>query len=485
MITIKLVNGVWQYDQNDRLGSPGGFGEVFRGVSSDGHQVAVKRLKVAVGEAGHRELKIANEFFGRKFQNVLAFLDSGIDAESGRYYVVMPLASGSLADHIPPNGLTESESLSILLQIVNGLGEVQELVHRDLKPANILLHEEAWKVADFGIARFVEESTSINTLKGFLSPLYAAPEQWRMEQVTMATDIYALGCIGYTLLTGSPPFMASNREDLRQQHLSASPASLEVQPALNQFLSLCLRKNPQARPSLASVQSQLERILSKTAYNTALAEAGEVIADRALHDEVEATKQRSLEEQRKELSKDALSGLELLINDLFEGIVADAPVARINPQRNRLSLGSGTLSFRVPFRYIEAGSFPNWGVDIVCGALILLEQEQQSYQGRSANLWYGDLNSEGTFRWWEIAYFNSALRRSPAVNRSEPFGVLSTDELRHADIAGSNVMGAVNLAAKPVPIDGEHFDEFVTRWSNRLASAALDKLRHPSHLPED
>jgi len=63
---------------------------------------------------------------------------------------------------------TPAESASVLLQITKGLLELKDLVHRDLKPDNILLHKGKWKVADFGIARFVAQVTSNNTVKGFL-----------------------------------------------------------------------------------------------------------------------------------------------------------------------------------------------------------------------------------------------------------------------------------------------------------------------------
>src|SRR5512145_1867623 len=93
-----------------------------------------------------------------------------------------------------------------MLQIIRGLQEVQDLVHRDLKPDNILFHQGKWKIADFGIAKFVADATSDKTLKGWMSVHYAAPEQWRSERATNATDIYALGCIGYCLICGTPPF---------------------------------------------------------------------------------------------------------------------------------------------------------------------------------------------------------------------------------------------------------------------------------------
>lgn len=84
----------------------------------------------------------------------------------------------------------------------------------------MLLHDGKWKIADFGIARFVEDATSAHTVREFLSPQYAAPEQWIGERATQATDVYALCCVAYTLLTGEPPFPGP---DYQRQHTSESP----------------------------------------------------------------------------------------------------------------------------------------------------------------------------------------------------------------------------------------------------------------------
>ena len=113
----------------------------------------------------------------------------------------------------------EVEAAVIMSDIARGLREVSDIVHRDLKPANILHHDGRWKIADFGIARLVGAVTSARTLKKALTPEYAAPEQWRGERATPATDVYALGCIGYALLTGSPPFACDTEVELGDQHL--------------------------------------------------------------------------------------------------------------------------------------------------------------------------------------------------------------------------------------------------------------------------
>ncbi|MEE9354409.1 MAG: protein kinase, partial [Methylococcaceae bacterium] len=130
----------------------------------------------------------------------------------------MPCAEQSLEQKLIKDGaIGDIEAVSILHEIALGLLEVKDLVHRDLKPGNILYFDSAWRVADFGIARFIEESTSARTLKECLSPPFAAPEQWRLERTTNATDVYALGCIGYALLTGNQPFSGPAREDYQDQ----------------------------------------------------------------------------------------------------------------------------------------------------------------------------------------------------------------------------------------------------------------------------
>ena len=200
MLEIRLPRGVWKYDPSSPLGAPGGFGAVFAGISVDHDKLAIKKLHVNAQQAAHRELRIADDLIGRDLQHVVPVLDAGQDAETSAYFVVMAQAECSLEDEIGKRRFSAVETAEIMSNIADALGEVSDIVHRDLKPGNVLLHDGKWKVADFGIARFAEEATSRNTLKDCLSPLYAAPEQWKLERATNATDLYALGCIAHTLV---------------------------------------------------------------------------------------------------------------------------------------------------------------------------------------------------------------------------------------------------------------------------------------------
>jgi serine/threonine-protein kinase len=73
----------------------------------------------------------------------------------------------------------------------------------------------------------IEDATSLNTVKDFLSAPYASPEQWRGERVTKASDIYAFGCLIYALRTGRPPFSGPEQADYARQHLMETPPALE------------------------------------------------------------------------------------------------------------------------------------------------------------------------------------------------------------------------------------------------------------------
>jgi len=284
MQIIKLPTGTFQYDPAKPLGRRGGFGQVFCGLSASGYEVAVKKLHLSAADAAHRELRIADELKGRAFKHVVPFIDAGEDAETGDYFVVMPKAEGSLQNLLDTKGPVDAPAAAaILLQIADGLLEVGELVHRDLKPDNVLFHEGKWKIADFGIARFVEDSTSGNTLKDWRSPYYAAPEQWKLERATPATDVYALGCVAFCLLNGQPPFT----KDPQSEHQTAPVPSLNCSDSrLTTLVNMCLRKAAEARPSLERVQTLLTQIVKdpyakKDAISSdALAKAAASVSDR-------------------------------------------------------------------------------------------------------------------------------------------------------------------------------------------------------------
>jgi serine/threonine-protein kinase ULK/ATG1 len=101
----------------------------------------------------------------------------------------------------------EQEAYQIFLQIINGMNELVKLhiVHRDLKPANILYNKGVFKLADFGLAKYVDhECQLLRTQAG--TPFYMAPQILLREKYTSKCDIWSLGIIYYQLLFGKFPW---------------------------------------------------------------------------------------------------------------------------------------------------------------------------------------------------------------------------------------------------------------------------------------
>jgi len=118
MQVIRLRKQVWEYDSSITLGPPGGFGTVFLGRGEGGEQVAVKKLHLSASSAGNRELTVSEELEGKTFSHIIPYYDSGIDAESMDYYVVMAKADESLQQLIDKRSVSEREAVKILKQLI-------------------------------------------------------------------------------------------------------------------------------------------------------------------------------------------------------------------------------------------------------------------------------------------------------------------------------------------------------------------------------
>jgi serine/threonine protein kinase len=212
----------------------GGMGRVFEAVD-------LKHDRPAAVKVVYRQLARDPEFrmrFEREAEaaerathpHVLPVWAFGADA--GHLFLATPLCDTDVAGMVEDDGPLDAETaLAIVSQIAWALdwAHRRNVVHRDVKPENILIvtgptQPHAY-LADFGMAKVATTVTltQFGTPAG-LSPAYAAPEQWRGERATAATDQYALAGTLYCCLVGHPPFWPMRRtEELREAHLNEQP----------------------------------------------------------------------------------------------------------------------------------------------------------------------------------------------------------------------------------------------------------------------
>ncbi len=246
----------------DRLVGRGGFAQVY--LATDlllKRRVAVKMLlpgRVALDQEYDflaRFDREAQAVAALDHPNILGVHDYG--QADGAAYLVMPyIAGGSLDDRLRrERRLSLQQTDTYLRQAAAALdfAHRRNLIHRDIKPQNMLLHPEGDRLllADFGIAKVLSE-TSAQSLTGVMgTPAYMAPEQTR-GQVGRATDIYALGCVLFQMLTGEPPYAGPTEQVLFGHVWGPIPSLVErsqgqLPAALQAVLDRALAKGPDDR----------------------------------------------------------------------------------------------------------------------------------------------------------------------------------------------------------------------------------------------
>jgi hypothetical protein len=262
---------IGQYKLDRKLGA-GGMGVVYKGHHAMLRRpTAIKMLepdKVNEGtiERFEREVQITSQLNN---PNTVAIYDFGRTPE-GIFYYAMEFLDGidlqTLVERYGPQPV--SRVIHILDQICGSLYEAHSLglVHRDIKPANIMLNRrggepDVVKVLDFGLVKALDEQrqaglTQQTSLTG--TPLYMSPESIQMpNSVDARSDIYAVGAVGYFLLTGQPVFDAENVVDLCQKHVATPPvppserSRIPIPAELENALMSCLEKSRAKRPQTA------------------------------------------------------------------------------------------------------------------------------------------------------------------------------------------------------------------------------------------
>ncbi len=248
----------------DRELGRGGMATVFLALDiKHDRKVAVKVLHPDLsasigGERFEREIRVAGRL---QHPHILGMYDSGVS--DGLLYYVMPFVEGeSLRDRLDREGqLSVEDALQITLEVADALeyAHKQQVIHRDIKPENVLLSGGHALVADFGIARAVEDGAQQLTQTGMAlgTPTYMAPEQGMGEKVGVTADIYSLGCMLFEMLAGEPPFSGKNASAILAKHVMEQVPSLRIirqsVPEDVEYAIFCaLGKSPADRPQSAA-----------------------------------------------------------------------------------------------------------------------------------------------------------------------------------------------------------------------------------------
>ncbi|HBK07286.1 MAG TPA: serine/threonine protein kinase [Acetobacteraceae bacterium] len=465
----------------------GGFGQVYATAPSDpdGGSYVVKLVPKAPG--AQRELLFVN-FDG--VRNVVPIVDSG--EVDGHWALIMPRAEVSLRQHMTKAGgpFDLTTAIPILEDISAALADLGgKVVHRDIKPDNILFLNGKWCLADFGISRYAEATTAPDTQKYALSAPYAAPERWRTERATGATDVYALGVIGFELLSGSRPFMGPALEDYRDQHLHFDPPALNNAPAgMMALIAECLYKSPGARPSAENMLARLQTA-ARTPASAARARLQQVnMLEVARQSEIARLQSevRSESERRRDLFQDASAALRQIGEELKATIIADAPAADVQSSR------SGAWSVRLNearliFSEIKASESSPWGgwqppaFDVIAYSHIGvgIPKSRTGYEGRGHSLWFCDARETGRY-----GSFETAFMYSPMIGRSGPLAPFAIDLGEGAARALWTGMAEYQLAWPFTQLVVGDLGDFIDRWVGWFAEGAEGRLRHPSMMPE-
>ena len=253
----------------------GGMGSVWLARRSDGRfegRAALKLMNLSlVSPTGQERFRREGTALARlTHPGIARLLDAGV-APSGQPFLVIEYVEGQrIDDFAEARSLTREQRIELALKVLEAVSHAHAnlIVHRDIKPSNILVTQDgAVKLLDFGIAKLLEAEEQERAITAAdsraLTPDCAAPEQVRGENVTTATDVYALGVLLYLLLSGRHPTAASTRTPA-----DAVRAVLEIEPAtlglgdLDTILAKALRKAPAARyQTVAAFAEDLRRYL--------------------------------------------------------------------------------------------------------------------------------------------------------------------------------------------------------------------------------
>ena len=275
------------YEIIEKIGQ-GGMGEVYRARDTKlGREAAIKVLPPMFAQDVERLGRFKREaklLASLNHPNIATLF--GMEEDDGQNFLAMELVSGEdLSDRIKRGAIPLKETLTIIRNVADALQSAHGhgIVHRDLKPANIKVNAEGQvKVLDFGLAKALEsdpdnpnisQSPTIATVAGTMGGVilgtaaYMSPEQARGKPVDKLTDVWALGCVLFEMLTRAAAFPGETVSDTiakileREPDWSALPT--DTPPPLQRLVRRCLQKDKSMRlQDVGEIRVEVDGILS-------------------------------------------------------------------------------------------------------------------------------------------------------------------------------------------------------------------------------
>ena len=271
------------YRLDEKIGE-GGMGVVYKASHAFLQRPAAIKL-LPPERAGERDRKRFEREVQRTSKlshpNTISIYDFGRTA-AGTFYYAMEYVDGcDLQTLIERHGPQDPARVAhVLAQLAGSLVEAHRagLIHRDVKPANVMLCErggiaDVVKVLDFGLSRELDSDAEGDCDEGSIvgTPLYLSPEALTAPDLLDArSDLYAVGAVGYFLLTGQTPFSGTSLLEVCEHHLYSTPVPpsqrvrTPIPTELEALILACLAKSPRERPeSAAALQTALLRLAAE------------------------------------------------------------------------------------------------------------------------------------------------------------------------------------------------------------------------------
>ncbi len=262
-MSTKISTILGRYEIEDEIGR-GAMGVVYRALDPKIDRIVAIKTISMLGQEADEEQNFRERFFqearaaGRlSHPGIVTIFDVGEEPETHEPYIVMEYVQGQpLSKILAANNkkLPLGPALHLAQTIAETLhyAHTQGVVHRDIKPANVLVTDDGrCKITDFGIAKLNQVSLTVpgRTLG---SPAYMAPEQLSGEGGDSRSDLFSLGVILYTILTGHRPFQGNSAATVMFKVVNNDPVAVsaldsELPPEIDRVVSKSIAKDPAQR----------------------------------------------------------------------------------------------------------------------------------------------------------------------------------------------------------------------------------------------